>query len=64
MCDNDVMKKEINDCYIDDIVNEEHEESDLLDGTFFNPSAGFKCEICDYMAKNESGLKICTTKKT
>ena len=44
-------------------VNEEHEKSDLLDGTFFNPSAGFKCEICHYMAKNESGLKIHNKKK-
>ena len=62
ICDSNVFQQEIIDFYDDIIDNEEHEEIDLLDATFSNPSAGFKCEICDFMAKSESGLKIHTKK--
>ena len=30
---------------------------ELLDQTFMNPSAGFNCNECNFVAKNKSGLK-------
>ena len=57
------FQKEIIKFYDDILVNEEHEEICLLDATFSNPSAGFKCEMCDFMAKSEGGLKIHNKKK-
>ena len=26
--------------------------------TFFNPSLGFQCEICDFIAKSKAGLQV------
>ena len=63
MCDSNEFEKEIMEFYGDNAEYEELEESDLLENTFANPSAGFKCEICDLIAKSESGLKIHKKKK-
>ena len=39
---------------------EEHEDQDttnFMDKTFINPSLGYSCEKCDFVAKNAGGLK-------
>ena len=63
MCDSNEFEKEIIEFYGDNAEYEELEESDLLTFYFANPSVGFKCEICDLIAKSESGLKIHKKKK-
>ena len=63
MCDSIEFEQEIMEFYGDNAEYEQLEESDLLEKTFANPSAGFKFEICDLIAKSESGLKIQKKKK-
>ena len=33
-------------------------EETEMDSTFFNPSVGFNCEKCDFIAKSKGGLKV------
>ena len=49
-----------------DIVNNHSEiqdaahdntSEDLIDQTFLNPSSGFNCNECNFVATNKSGLK-------
>jgi hypothetical protein len=32
--------------------------NDEVNTTFFNPSLGFQCEICDFLAKSKAGLQV------
>ena len=38
-------------------------EDNLLESTFNNPSSGLKCELSDFTAKSERGLKTHKTRK-
>ena len=42
---------------------EDQDTTDPLDRTFFNPSLGFSCKKCDFVAKNAGGLKTHTKRK-
>ena len=62
--DDDVDEIDDKDADIDD--KEELEDQDItdpLDRTFFNPSLGFSCKKCDFVAKNTGGLKTHTKRK-
>ena len=58
--------------HVDDLAVELNDElgnitaesdDNLLEKTFNNPSLGFKCEFCDFIAKTERGLKTHKTRK-
>ena len=53
----DNVKDEHDDQYDDKEELEGQDTTDHLDQTFFNPSLGFSCEKCDFVAKNAGGLK-------
>ena len=42
---------------------EDQDTTDPLDRTFLNPSLGFSCKKCDFVAKNAGGLKTHTKRK-
>ena len=44
-------------------TKEEAESNNLLQDTFVNPSNGFDCDKCDFVAKTEAGLKTHSKKK-
>ena len=49
-----------------DIQDETHDNTseDMLDQTFLNPSSGFTCNTCNFVATNKSGLKNLRSKHT
>ena len=58
--------------HVDDLVVEFNDElgnktaeseDNLMENTFSNPSLGFNCEFCDFIAKTERGLKTHKTRK-
>ena len=61
VCDHvDDLAVELNDT-LGDITVES--EDNLMEKTFNNPSVGFDCEFCDFIAKTERGLKTHKTRK-
>ena len=55
---------ESNKIFVEPIVlNDEEFEYNLLEETFANPSNGFVCNKCDFVAKTEAGLKTHNNKK-
>ena len=43
--------------------DKDQETTNFLDQTFVNPSLGYSCEKCDFVAKNAGGLKTHIKKK-
>jgi hypothetical protein len=61
VCDHvDDLAVELNDT-LGDITVES--EDNLMEKTFNNPSLGFDCEFCDFIAKTDRGLKTHKTRK-
>ena len=40
------------------VIDDEIGSSEIHENTFYNPAASVQCEECDFIAKNEKGLKI------
>ena len=52
----EMIQKKIQKIEIQNETND-NTNDDLLDQTFMNPSAGFTCNECNFVAQNKSGLK-------